>query len=67
MAACGHQAALVVTQVVDGTSTTIVRRRVDLTCGLASGHEGEHHDAVNSERWQGKPGERPTVLRHEDD
>jgi hypothetical protein len=67
MVVCGQRAALVVTRMVEGTSTTLARRRVELTCGLKAGHEGEHHDVVNGEHWQGKPGERATVLRHEEE
>ncbi|HEX3595911.1 MAG TPA: hypothetical protein VHU80_12455 [Polyangiaceae bacterium] len=67
MDTCGQQAVLVVTRVVEGTSTSIVRRRVELCCGLGPGHAGEHHDAEHDERWEAKPGQRPTLLRHEED
>jgi hypothetical protein len=67
MQTCGQAATLVVTRVVEGTSTSVARRRVELTCGLEPGHDGDHHDSNHDERWEGKPGQKPTVLRHEDD
>jgi hypothetical protein len=67
MQRCGQRAILVITRVVQGTSTSIARRRIELTCGLASGHQGEHRDPVQEETWEAKPGQTPTLLRHEDD
>ncbi len=67
MQRCGQRAVLMVTRVVEGTSTSVARRRVELTCGLASGHLGEHQDPAHGEHWAGKPGQTPTLLRHEED
>jgi hypothetical protein len=67
MKACGQRAALVFTRVVTGTSTSIARRRVELVCSLADGHEGEHEDAEHHERWSAARGQTPTLLRHEED
>jgi hypothetical protein len=67
MQRCGQRAVLVVTRIVQGTSTSIARRRIELSCGLAEGHPGEHRDPVQEETWDAKPGQTPTLLRHEDD
>ena len=67
MSACGHRAILVITRAVEGTTTSVVRRRVELTCSLPTGHAGSHRDAEHGEDWAGRPSDRPTVLRHEDD
>jgi hypothetical protein len=66
MSLCGHQAVLVITRTVEGTSTTVARSRTVLTCGLPQGHTGAHHDTKEDERWDGTPGARTTLLRHED-
>jgi hypothetical protein len=67
MSECGQRAVLVVTRGVEGTSTAVARRRIELTCRLAPRHSGEHHDAVHGERWQAVPGQKTTLLRHEED
>jgi hypothetical protein len=67
MSACGQTAVLIVTRRIEGTSTNVARRRVELVCGLSAGHAGPHHDAVNDERWDSEHGRRQTLLRHEDD
>jgi hypothetical protein len=64
---CGQRAALVVTRVVSGTSTSIARRRVELVCSLPAGHEGEHEDVEHKERWSAVRGQIATLLRHEED
>lgn len=67
MATCGQHAILIVTRRIEGTSTNVARRRVELTCGLEEGHAGPHHDDVNEERWEAESGHRQTLLKHEDD
>jgi hypothetical protein len=67
MAECGHRAVLVVTRGVEGTSTSVARRRVELSCRLPAGHAGQHEDTEAHERWEGRPSQRPTILRHEED
>ena len=67
MQPCGRRAVLVVTRVVDGTSTSVARRRVELTCQLPAGHAGEHHDTEHHEKWGDRTSQIPTLLRHEDD
>ena len=67
MAECGQRAVLVVTRGVEGTSTEVALRRIPLTCRLAAGHQGEHHDAEHGERWQAARGQNTTLLRHEED
>ncbi len=67
MQSCGQRAVLVITQAVEGTSTSVARRRIELSCGLASGHEGRHRDLTEGEEWEAKAGHVPTILRHEDE
>lgn len=72
--ACGHKAVLVITRTVEGTSTSVARKRVELSCGLPENHPGKHRDEVHGEEWEKKRGgtgtrdsDRPTILRHEDE
>jgi hypothetical protein len=65
MDVCGHEAVLVITQEVEGTATSVARSRIPLKCDKPIGHEGMHHDSSKGESWDGKPGERATLLRHE--
>jgi hypothetical protein len=65
---------LVVTRTVEGTSTSVARRRVELSCTLPESHPGNHRDEVHGEEWEKKrsggaarDSERPTILRHEDE
>jgi hypothetical protein len=67
MPACGHQALLVVTQNVEGTTTSVARKRVELRCSLPNKHDGPHHDESHGERWEGKRDQKQTILRHEDE
>lgn len=67
MSECGHHAALVVTRTVEGTSTSVARRRAELTCRLPAGHAGAHRDASEGVDWEGAPGQHPTILRNEDE
>jgi len=67
MAECGSRAHLIVTLTPEGTTTNIVRRRVELACSLAEGHAGPHRDAKFSEEWEGNSARPPTLLRHEDE
>ena len=69
MSQCGSQAVLMITTSPDGTTTTVVRRRVELCCDLGEGHEGRHRDGKNGEEWERtSSGSRPpTLLRQEDD
>ncbi|MBN1607120.1 MAG: hypothetical protein JW940_10840 [Polyangiaceae bacterium] len=65
MSECGHRAVVVVTRSVEGTSTNVVRERIELRCQLPSGHAGEHRDPVADEIWQGERGRLTTLLRDE--
>ncbi len=67
MPECGSRAHLIVTLTPEGTTTNIVRRRVELTCGLAQGHAGPHRDTKDGEEWEGNTLRPPTLLRHEDE
>ncbi len=66
METCGHKAVLVITREVEGTATSIARSRTELVCDKPKDHEGNHEDSRNGETWQGRPQDRPTLLRHED-
>jgi hypothetical protein len=67
MQLCGQRAVLVITRTVDGTSTNVARSRLELACQLPVGHAGAHVDTRHAEQWEGKPGQTPTLLRHEDE
>ncbi len=54
-----------ITRSVEGTSTNVVRERVELRCQLESGHAGEHRDLGADEAWQGEPDRLTTLLRDE--
>ena len=63
MGQCAQRAILVITRSVEGTATSVARSRTELSCDLEAGHTGQHRDSRAQESWQGKPGERPTLLR----
>lgn len=67
MSDCGHVAVLIITFSPSGTSTNVARSRVTMSCSLASGHEGPHHDAAHDESWQGAQGKTTTLLRDENE
>lgn len=69
MSQCGSQAVLMITTSPEGTTTNVVRRRIELRCGLQEGHSGRHRDGINGEEWEISPsGSRPpTLLRQEDE
>lgn len=64
---CGELAVLIVTSTVEGTSTSVARRRLDLRCSLNAGHDGLHRDAKQGEEWASTSGQKTTLLRHESD
>jgi hypothetical protein len=64
---CGEVAVLILTSAVEGTSTTLARKRVELRCGLSAGHQGLHRDAQAGEEWASTPGQKTTLLRDESD
>jgi hypothetical protein len=66
MTNCEERAILIITGDVEGTSTHVARRRVELRCRLPRGHVGAHHDPENdSERWDAVAGQVATLLRHD--
>jgi len=67
MPECGSRALLIVTLMPEGTTTNVVRRRVELQCGLGLGHEGPHRDTRHGEEWEGGIGRPPTLLRQEEE
>jgi hypothetical protein len=66
-AECGQRATLIVTLTPSGTATNVARRRVALKCSLPASHSGAHRDSEHDERWDARPGETPTLVRHEED
>ena len=58
-----------ITTTPEGTSTNVVRKRVELCCELDEGHTGRHRDEQHGEEWDTSPsGSRPpTLLRQEDE
>lgn len=64
---CSQRAVLFVTNSVKDTATNVARRKIELSCGLPDGHDGEHHDPAHGERWEGIAGQKQTLLRHEED
>ena len=68
MAECGSRAHLIITLTPEGTTTNIVRRRMELRCGLVEGHDGPHRDEQHGEEWSAEGmGRPPMLLRHEDE
>ncbi|HMI87229.1 MAG TPA: hypothetical protein VK550_24220 [Polyangiaceae bacterium] len=69
MSQCGSQAVLMITTSPEGTTTNVVRRRIELRCELDQGHSGRHRDDSKGEEWErAAAGSRPpTLLRQEDD
>ncbi|MBX3125441.1 MAG: hypothetical protein KF718_01930 [Polyangiaceae bacterium] len=64
---CDARAVLIVTKQFEGTASNVAKNRVDLVCGLPSGHDGDHRDAAHGESWE-HPADRVfTILRHEDE
>ncbi len=62
---CSAEAVLVITLEVSDTTTNVVKKRIELKCGLDKGHEGDHQDTEKDEHWSG-PLDRPkTLFRHE--
>ena len=62
---CPHQAVLIETQEIEGTSSSLAKRRIELTCSLEVGHAGPHRDESHDEAWTDKGPPLTTLLRHE--
>lgn len=62
---CKARAVLIVTRSVDGTTTNVASRRVEMHCGKEQGHDGPHFDLTERQGWEGEPGKVATVLKHE--
>jgi hypothetical protein len=65
MMSCPHTAALIITREVTSTSTEVARERIELSCSLAAGHEGPHHDETRDEKWSDRGEQHSHVIRHE--
>ncbi len=64
---CPYRAVLLVTRDMRGTSSSIAKERVELTCVESEGHEGAHQDARTGIRWEDHGKTVRTLLRHEDE
>ncbi len=64
---CGARALLLVTVTPDGTSTSLARQRLSLSCMLGAGHTGPHIDPIHAEQWEAPAGATPTLLRQEEE
>jgi hypothetical protein len=62
---CPHRAVLIETQAIEGTSSSIAKRRIDLQCSLDIDHDSPHRDTTHSEEWADRGPQLTTVLRHE--
>ncbi len=67
MPECGCRAVLTITRNVEGTTTNVVRGRIELTCRKPAGHPGLHHDSEHDESWEGELGRVTPLLRNEDE
>ena len=63
---CPHRALLIVTRTVEGTSSNVAKRRVELRCGQPAGHGGPHVDAEHDEQWEDRGHRMSHILRHDD-
>ena len=64
---CDVRAVLIVTRQMEGTATNVARQRVELHCGLETGHSGPHRDAPNDQEWDIVQGRPTLLLRDEED
>jgi hypothetical protein len=52
-----------ITRTVDGTSTSVAKSRIELTCRKEAGHEGPHEDSEHGQRWEGEAQKIVTIVR----
>lgn len=64
---CPYRAVLLVTRDMQGTSSSVAKERVELSCIEAEGHEGKHYDPRSGIRWDDQGKLVTTFLRHEDE
>jgi hypothetical protein len=62
---CPHRAVLIITREVQHTATNLAKKRIELSCGMAAGHDGPHHDAGAGEKWEDRGEELTHLLRGE--
>jgi hypothetical protein len=60
---CPHTASLIVTREVKGTSSSVAKRRVELSCSEPEGHGGPHRDTHHGESWQDRGDVHTHILR----
>ena len=65
--ACPHKAVLIVTRSVRGTSSSLARERVELSCAEAEGHQGEHRDPRHNRSWKDRGQTVTHVIVNEDE
>lgn len=63
---CPHQAVLIVTRAVRGTSSSLAKKRLALRCGQAADHDGEHHDKRHGKQWQDRGNTITHLFEHEE-
>lgn len=64
---CKHRAILIVTRGVRGTASNIAKRRIDLSCTEADGHDGPHRDQARGEQWLDRGDVVTHILRDENE
>ena len=64
---CDVRAVLIVTRQMEGTSTNVAQQRIELRCGLETGHAGPHRDAPHDQEWEIVQGRPTLLLRDEED
>lgn len=64
---CSHRAVLIITRQLEGTASSVAKRRIELACSLPDGHDGEHRDDEHDERWEDRGKLLTHLLRHEDE
>jgi hypothetical protein len=63
--ACKHQAVVIITRDVKGTSSNLAASRTELKCGKPEGHDGLHEDTAAGETWKDRGDLTTHILRAE--
>ncbi|MEZ4440157.1 MAG: hypothetical protein R3B72_13765 [Polyangiaceae bacterium] len=64
---CKHQAVIIFTREVKGTSSNLASGRTTLQCGLEEGHAGPHRDADHDEEWEDRGADLTHIMRMTED
>jgi len=57
---CKHQALIIYTRTVKGTSSNLASGRIQISCSEPDGHDGPHRNAERDETWN----DRGDLLTH---